>query len=197
MPATIPKSWARISTWLKANAPDALTDAGPAVTTKEVDSAAKKMAVKLHADHVKFCQIINGAESSGIFPAYGEWEDMAFSPMSLDDSTSAWEMLKQLLELGEFTDRPLVSVEGVANDFWNVAWIPFADNGGGDYYCIDMAPGKGGKKGQVIFHSHESGQHVVLATSLRDYLSQLADNLDAGRLEYDEDYGIKTPEPDE
>ena len=191
---SIKDSWSRICAWMQTNAPGALDDAGSPATKEELDSAARRMNIQLHADHAEFCQLVDGAESSGVFPAHDEWEDMAFSPMSLEDSASAWEMLKELLEMGEFDDRSPKTGAGISNVWWNTSWIPFADNGGGDYYCIDLAPENGGSLGQIIFHSHESGEHVVLAESLRSYLAKLADDLESGNLEYDEDYGLITPD---
>lgn len=194
---TIEDSWSRICDWMNTHAPGSLDDAGSPATKRKLNTAAKKMNVQLHADHAEFCQVVDGAESSGVFPACGEWEDMAFSPMSLEESVSEWEMLKDLLEMGEFDGLSPKTSPGISDVWWNTLWIPFASNGGGDYYCIDLAPENGGKLGQIIFHSHESGEHVVLAESLRSYLAKLADDLEAGKFEYDEDYGIKTPDEDE
>ena len=92
---------------------------------------------------------------------------------------------------GDFADLEPQSSDGIANVWWNVGWIPFADNGGGDYYCVDMAPTGAGTRGQIISHSHESGEHKVLAASLADYLNDLAQSLEANAFEYDDEYGIR------
>jgi len=73
---------------------------------------------------------------------------------------------------------------------WNRNWIPFASNGGGDFYCIDLAPTETGVKGQIITMKHETGQHKRLAASLRDWLDMLAHDLEAGKFEYREGKGL-------
>ncbi len=135
-------------------------------------------------------------ESAGIFPSADEWDDMAFGPLALEQIIQVWDMQKELVEIGDFADLKPRSAEGVANDWWNLRWIPFASNGGGDFYCIDMAPTDGGTQGQVITHSHESGEHKILATSLAVYLRELADGVEAGAFEYT-DYGMQKMEAGE
>ncbi len=94
---------------------------------------------------------------------------------------------------GDFVGLEPNSAAGVASDWWNTGWIPFADNGGGDFYCVDMAPADSGAPGQIITHSHESGEHRVVAASLTDFLNDLAGALESGSYEYDDDddYGIR------
>ena len=64
--------------------------------------------------------------------------------MPVAELVSDWKMLKQLLEGGDLENGKAKGNAGVRGDWWNVGWIPFASDGGGDYWCIDMAPAKGG-----------------------------------------------------
>ena len=116
---------------------------------------------------------------------------MAFRPLALDQIIREWKMQEQLLAMDDFADLVAEASDGVANDWWNTGWIPFADNGGGDYYCVDMAPTSAGIVGQVISHSHDSGERKKLANSLAEYLGDLADSLESGSFEYDDAYGIR------
>ena len=188
----IQETWDRICAWLQTNAPETLNELGNPATMNAIESAAISMNAELLPDYIQFYQTLDGAESCGVCPSHDEWDQMAFTPMSLEDAVSAWEMLKELLEMGEFDDQPASCDDRVTNVWWSTSWIPFADNGGGDYYCIDLAPAKGGKIGQVISHSHETGEHVVLADSLTEYLRRIADDIEAGKFEYDEVYGLRT-----
>jgi cell wall assembly regulator SMI1 len=120
----------------------------------------------------------------GLFPSADDWDDMAFGPTALEQIVREWDIQKDLVEGGDFADLEPRSAAGVAGDWWNMGWIPFAGNGGGDLYCVDLAPGGEGVRGQVITHSHESGEHKILAPSLAAYLSDLADGLEAGRYKY-------------
>jgi cell wall assembly regulator SMI1 len=121
---------------------------------------------------------------------------MAFGPLALEQIVQEWNMQKELLEMGDFADLEPQSSEGIFNDWWNVGWIPFASNGGGDYYCVDMAPTDVGTTGQIISHFHESGEHQVLAPSLGEYLNDLANLLEGNALEYDADDGIRKKKSD-
>ena len=200
MTNTILASWNRIASWLQSNAPAVLERFQAPVTLEQLDTLAAQLNVALPDDFKAFYSIINGTapdrDSSGIFPSCDEWDDMAFGPLALEQIVQEWEMQKELLESGNFVDLKPNSSEGIASDWWNVGWIPFADNGGGDYYCVDMAPTDAGTKGQIITHSHESGEHKLLATSLTDYLNDLANSLDASAFEYDDDDGIRKRKSD-
>jgi cell wall assembly regulator SMI1 len=201
MTAPIAKSWKRITAWLRANAPGVPEQFQAPVTPEELASAGKKLGVELPDDFAQLYQVVNGTDpdddSAAIFPSADEWDDMAFGPLALQQVVREWQMQRKLLKGGDFAGREPQSDEGVASDWWNVGWIPFAGNGGGDYYCVDTAPTGAGTRGQVITHSHESGEHKSLAPSLAHYLSDLADALEAGQYEYDEDYGIRRRDADE
>ena len=201
MGATINDSWTRIAAWLRANVPSDFALLQAPASSEELDAAAAQFGVELPDDFRQLYQLMNGTdpngESAGLFPSADEWDDMAFGPFALEQIVREWQMQKELVEGGEFVDRePESCAPGIANDWWNAGWIPFAWNGGGDYYCIDMAPTADGTKGQVITHSHESGEHKILARSLAAYLSELAEGLDAGQFEYTDD-GMQKIEAEE
>lgn len=117
-------------------------------------------------------------------------DDISFTLMPLTEMVHDWHNQKELVEMGEFADDTPKSAKGIREDWWNVNWIPFAANGGGDYFCIDLAPAVGGTKGQVISHNHETGEHKKIARSLRVWLHQLAYDLRDGKHTYDEDEGL-------
>ena len=200
MPASISESWTRIVAWLRTNAPGQLEHFQPPATDEELEAAASNLGLQLPEDIKEFYRIVNGADpesdSTGIFPPPDRW-DMAFGPLTLETVVQEWEMQKELLESGDYEGLNAEPSQGVAKDWWNLGWIPFADNGGGDFYCIDMAPTDAGTSGQVISHSHESGERKLLATSLGEYLKTLADALEADECDFDDDYGVRLKEEDE
>ena len=63
--------------------------------------------------------------------------------------------MRSLLDTGEMNRRAIAD-KGIQKQWWNSAWIPFADNGGGDYLCLDLAPMACGNPGQVIAMRHDS-----------------------------------------
>jgi cell wall assembly regulator SMI1 len=128
----------------------------------------------------------NGSDDAGFFPK----GDVGYVLLPLSELVSDWKMWKELLEGGEFEGEKARGSPGVRGDWWNVGWVPFASDCGGDYYCIDLAPARGGKKGQVIAMAHDSGARKLLAPSLREWLARFADQLEAGKYRYDEDEGL-------
>ncbi|MEZ6095122.1 MAG: SMI1/KNR4 family protein [Pirellulaceae bacterium] len=197
MSSSIKDAWQQIVSWLESNAPSALEDVQGPATAAEIDEAAKQMEAEFPPELRAFFETVNGADSCGIFPSNDDFDEMAYSPMALEQVIQDWETQKELLEMGDFSDLEPKSDPGVADDWWNTGWIPFASNGGGDCFCVDLSPTDSGKLGQVISHSHETGEHVVLAESLTEFLQQLVSRLEANEMEYDEDYGLRKMESDE
>jgi cell wall assembly regulator SMI1 len=110
--------------------------------------------------------------------------------MPLTEAADAWKMMKGLVDGGNFDDGRAESDKGVQKKWWDVGWIPFASNGGGDHFCIDLDPGKGGTKGQVIHFRHDAERRTLLAPSLRAFLHDLANGLEDGKYRYDSEEGI-------
>jgi cell wall assembly regulator SMI1 len=107
--------------------------------------------------------------------------------MPLTEVVAAAKSQKQLLEGGDFDHREARSAKGIRSEWWNIGWIPFASNGGGDLFCVDLAPAPGGTAGQVISHNHETGEHQLLAVSFRPLLNELVSGLRDGKYSFDED----------
>ncbi|MGF7047822.1 cell wall assembly regulator SMI1 [Paenibacillus sp. DS2015] len=53
---------------------------------------------------------------------------------------------------------------------WNSKWIPIADNGGGDYLCLDTDPSEVGVAGQVLYCWHDWGMRSIEAKSLYEFI---------------------------
>lgn len=60
--------------------------------------------------------------------------------------------------------------EGIKPVLWNSKWIPIAENGGGDYLCIDTDPSESGVVGQVLYYWHDWGNRSVEANSLIEFI---------------------------
>lgn len=184
--ATVADAWKRIGRWLKENAPG-WKPLRKGATPQQLDKAEKKLGFALPTELRESYETHNSSGDDQIFP----WpEDISYALMPLSELVHDWQMRKDLLEMGEFQDRQGKSDKGIRGDWWNVRWLPFASNGAGDSFCIDLSPAKGGKEGQVITHNHENGEHKLLAPSLRAWLSKLASDLEAGLFSYDGDGGL-------
>ncbi len=89
---------------------------------------------------------------------------------------------------GRFDDGRL------AEAFWLPQWAPVAEDGCGNAYCVDLAPGPNGTLGQIIAMEFQDGQGPYLSTwgslnaLLEDHIAILARGafvVTEGAIEYD------------
>ncbi|EDM80445.1 glucan synthase 1-related protein [Plesiocystis pacifica SIR-1] len=90
---------------------------------------------------------------------------------------------------GRFDDGRL------ARTYWQPQWVPLAQDGCGNEYCYDLAPGPNGRVGQIIAMEFQDGQGPYLARwsgledMLRAHLSALANGAygfsEPGFIEFD------------
>jgi cell wall assembly regulator SMI1 len=104
--------------------------------------------------------------------------------LSLEGIFKQWAIWRDLLESGDFEGNQSDPSGPIKRDWWNLRWIPFTHNGGGDHYCLDLDPPADGVVGQVIDFGHETGPIRVLAPSLREYLEWYAGALESGRIRF-------------
>jgi cell wall assembly regulator SMI1 len=169
------------------------------VTDAALDELEETLGIELPDDVRQFYKLVNGDDpneaSSGIFPSVDDYDPMAYGPLAISQLQREWEIQNELLEGGDFEGCEPDEVDsGILNECWNAGWIPFAGNGGGDLYCIDMVPGEGGTVGQMISHNHETCDHKLLANSFGDYLAKLAERLESGELSFRDEWGVCTPD---
>lgn len=53
---------------------------------------------------------------------------------------------------------------------WNSKWVPIAENGGGDYLCIDTDPSEAGVAGQVVYFWHDWGNRAVAGRNIFEFI---------------------------
>jgi cell wall assembly regulator SMI1 len=83
-----------------------------------------------------------------------------------------------------FSDDTENSVEtrgAVKSMLWNTAWIPFASDNAGNFYCLDLDPAPKGNYGQVILWASDPPYVEVIAPSYRAWLEQYQSDLEAGK----------------
>lgn len=68
----------------------------------------------------------------------------------------------------------------VAAADWDPRWLPIAEDGAGNYRCLDLAPAEGGVIGRLLTFWHDSPDREVEAPGLAALLAALVDGLDAG-----------------
>lgn len=176
---TILGSWQRIEAWLDINAKSVARSLRQGAKPQKIKELEDRLGVILPNDFKESCLLHDGQkdEADLIPDGYG-----TFYLLPLSQIPQEWKMMNDLARRGEFRDFRSSPDQGVADGWWNSGWIPFASNGGGDYYCIDLAPTISKLVGQVIKILHDQGHRKVLAPSYHLWLQQLADALEHGDL---------------
>ncbi|MFG1960030.1 ankyrin repeat domain-containing protein [Nonomuraea sp. NPDC049028] len=182
-----------ISAWLAEHArPDhaSLVKARGAADPAAVAELQAAIGEPLPADFLAYLRLFGG---HGGLPYY-EYEGM-----SVEQMLSRWRSLKELHDQGIFDDlepRELDPVEGyVRYVWWHPGWIPFAEDSGGNLFCIDLAPDDIGRRGQVIQWEIHGGPFGPQAQSFEDHLRGHHDVLVSRRHTHDEEGRLERPWP--
>lgn len=149
----------------------------PGASPDEVAQLESRLGVALPEDVRASYAIHNGAGYEWILPGV--------ELLSLEGIYGEWNTWRELLQgggLDGFESKPQGPIK---RDWWNLRWIPFSHDGGGNHCCIDLDPAANGVIGQVIDFDHDFGPRRVLAPSLRAYLEWFASELESGRIRFD------------
>lgn len=110
--------------------------------------------------------------------------DGDFLFLSAEGALDDWAMKKKIFGSGgkwEWYEAP----PQVRAEVWNPGWIPFAWAPTGDTICVDLAPTKVGKAGQVIMTGVATDYRALLSKSFEDWLENLVADLRFGRFSRD------------
>jgi cell wall assembly regulator SMI1 len=192
---TVRQSWTRIEEWLLENAPPIRKSLRPPAKEDALDKLQSKLGMSLPKDFAESLLIHDGQKTdadAGLFPytedVFGPGPSFRLLPLS--EIAREWKMMKELHDLGEFEGHKTKPERGICRDWWNPGWVPIAENGGGDFFCLDLAPGRGGTVGQVIVFCHDMDERRRMAKSFAAWLAKLARGFAAGKYGLDEDEGI-------
>ena len=163
--------WSRIESWLAASAPSVHASFGPPATKRELAKTEQFLGVQF-PDDVRFSYLRHNG--NGLL--FGAW-----SWLSLKGIRNYWSSWKSLLDDGTFEGQKTTNKGSkVRNDWWNPAWIPLVVCES-DSVCLDLAPGRKGRVGQMIQMWHDLDQRYVEAASFKEWLSGYADDLERGK----------------
>lgn len=175
--------WKPFESWLAIHWPEGLASLNPPATDDEIAALEQALGVRLPQDYVDCLRVHNG-QSDG---AGGLFDNSEF--LSTTAVLDQWAVWKDLLASGEFEGITSEPQAGIRDDWWNARWIPFTHNGGGDHYCLDLAPAEGGQLGQVITMWHDAGDREIEAASFGAWLARYVAVVLAGEYVYSEDFG--------
>lgn len=116
-----------------------------------------------------------------------------FAVISPAASLDAHHRLERLARDGAFAGaapRELRAGSGIRPVWWHPAWLPFAEDSGGNLRCVDLDPAGDGVFGQVIGWEVHAGPVGPIARSLEEYVRTYEARARRGALRFDADAGI-------
>jgi cell wall assembly regulator SMI1 len=167
--------WTKIDHWLELNCHEILEDLLAGVTIEEIINLEQELDIKL-PDLFKQCYQIHNGQDGSASGLLGEWE-----LFSLANIKNEWNVMKDLVDDGTFTNITSQPDFGIKSDWWNEKWIPIAGNGAGDLICMDLDPATGGNVGQIITFFHTEANRYKLADDLEIWLEEFANDLENGK----------------
>lgn len=167
-------SWTKLEKHLKASQPEVFKTLNEPATSAQINKLIAKTKIRITKDVKEFFERHNGQSYEAELINL-ETEDERFRLLSIDEALHEWATWQALAAVGDFDDRDASPDDGVRECWWHAKWIPFADNGGGDFLCFDCSPAKGGKQGQVITLWHERADRAVAFPCVRHFLADLID----------------------
>jgi cell wall assembly regulator SMI1 len=178
---SIKESWQRIERWLGDHAKSLAKSLSKGASAEQVQELEAHIGATLPAEFKQSLAIHDGQkEDCDFIPDDGIG---SFYMLRIKDIPKEWKQWNKLLAMGEFKNAKATPDKGVANSWWNNAWIPFASNGG-DFLCIDLAPTEAGIVGQIIKIRHDNPARKVMAASFGVWLEQLAETIENGGIDY-------------
>lgn len=177
------RSWKRIADWYRKNTPRQLKLAKGA-SARTLAAFEKKLGILLPKEVRSAYSLHNGTS--------GMWLLFHGAVLSLKGIERMWSEYNELQRdenygLGEDYATDMMQNRQIKPVWWNPLRIPLIDGGSGDPVFLDLDPGSGGRRGQIIGYNHETGPERVLAESFPEFLKQIADDLEAGKYEYHEE----------
>ncbi len=175
--------WKQLENWLSVHWPDGLASLNPPATDQDISSLLNALGTNLPEDFIACLKIHNGQSNI----AGGLFDNSEF--LSTGAIVEQWTVWKELLDSGDFDGIESEPEEGIRSDWWNAGWIPITHNGGGDHYCMDLAPDKGGQSGQVITMWHDMAERRIEEKSFGEWFRKYVLAVVSGQYTYSEDFG--------
>ena len=185
---SIRESWKRIVDWHKRSVPKGKFRLAKAARKGQLTAFEAELGILLPAD-VRESYLLHDGTAGTWLLYFGE-------VMSLDGIKAMWQRYGSWQAengYGLGADWQPDDIEGpIKPIWWSPLRIPITDNGGGDPVMIDLDPGKGGERGQIISFGHELGPAECLPPAAH-WLDQIASELEAGQHRYNEIEGMVHP----
>jgi cell wall assembly regulator SMI1 len=170
--------WEAIEAWFRDHGVGAVEQLQRGATDRRIEAFETEAGVSLPADY---------RASLGVHDGDATLHDYDY--LSLDRVKGKWSMMSELLDDGAFDDKEPEGSEGVIRKvWWHRKWIPFAADSAGNLLVIDLAPGRRGKKGQIVRMETATGPEPTGVDSFLEWLRRYRSDLESDQYRVDE-YG--------
>lgn len=172
---SIARNWERIGAWYAEHVPWTKRWSTIGASDRQIADVESRLGFELPQPMKESYRVHNGTAECWLvhydqLQAIGELPGLR---IRFEEMLSRWNELVPS------------EVEGrIKPDWWNRHWIPVTGEGVDDSIQVDLDPAPGGKRGQVIYWSHEVGPARVLADDFGQWIERIADDLEAGEYMY-------------
>lgn len=177
--------WEEIAAWFKEHARPCYDDMMRVPGGADEDQLAaleEDLSCTIPEDFKDFLRLYNKSYRVAFF------EYLAFDIRLIRKQRDG---LNRQLDTGVFDNAQLFpDVDQVRRAKWHSGWLPFAEDGGGNLICLDLAPPENGRYGQVFHWEIRGGPANPKAASFQEFVTAYRDALLSGRYTYDETSGI-------
>jgi cell wall assembly regulator SMI1 len=183
-PFSVPAAPTRLTAWLGAHLPKTLKSLRPGAKRTEIRAVEKAIGRALPADVVEsYCLHDGQSYSRAPGLVYG------LELLPLRECLRVWRGRRSREEQSRAEGSDPARFDENCSSFPDKAvqtrytcnaWFPLCDDEAGNHFGIDLEPGPAGTLGQVINFGRDEEKHCVLAWSWSQFLTDLADELEAG-----------------
>jgi cell wall assembly regulator SMI1/predicted DNA-binding WGR domain protein len=161
----------RLDRWMAKERPEFYAHLKPGAAEAEIAAFEQQLDRRLPQTFKDLMMWRSGEEGGGpserLIDNYG--------PMSIKEIASAWKGMNGIDPPSDFKGKY----------YWDKSWVPFLENGGGDYLCIDLG-GLVGGKGAIIEYWHDEDHRSVCYGSIDAMLTSFVKALEAGDWEIED-----------
>jgi cell wall assembly regulator SMI1 len=183
---SVKAAWKRLARWSKAHLPQEGRPGNPPVTVEQIREFEATVGVRLPADVRQSYRLFNG-QCPGPGIIYGlAVEELRNCLNSWKHWVKGWARNVQDGSDRDFNESCQSFPDGFVRPvYFNSKWIPLTYDGSGNHIAVDLDPGPKGVHGQVIKFGPDDHDHTVLALSWGQFLTDIADELEAGNFRID------------
>jgi cell wall assembly regulator SMI1 len=179
---SVSDAWSRLKIWASEHLPRFNEDLNPPATDKQIRDLEKVIGAKIPPDLHESLRIHNGQ-------GYGQGIVFGLQLLSIKSILNDLKNWNKYVAKG---GNPSFDASctcfppnAVRQSYYAPGWIPLTYDGGGNFIAVDLAPGPKGRQGQIIIFGRDDEFHPVLAWSWAQFLTDLADELEAGNFRLD------------